>query len=223
MFLKNIIKNNCYALYIAAFIYNCINFSLKRNLFRTNKIINKGAFLKNINIHIEGKYNYITIAPFSRLKNCKIYIKGDNCKITIGGGKTHITNTTLWCEDNNSSIIIGKDFTIESGHIASTEGCKIEIGDDCMFSNNIEIRNGDSHSIISLENQKRINQSCNIKIGNHIWLTAGVTVLKGVEIADDIVIGNKAIITKSLNEKNSIYAGIPAKLIKTNISWSREK
>lgn len=223
MNIKHFIKNNHYALYIVAFLYNSINFSLKRYFFSSNKIINKGTFIKRSNIHIEGKHNYIFIAPFTRLRNCEIYIKGDNCKIIIGGGNAHINNTTLWCENNNSSIIIGKDFTIESGHIASMEGCKIEIGDDCMLSNNIEIRNGDSHSIISLESQKRINQSCNIKIGNHVWLTAGVTILKGVEIADNTIIGNKAMVTKSLNEKNAIYAGIPAKLIKTKVNWNRDK
>ena len=45
---------------------------------------------------------------------------------------------------------MGKDFTMEGGHIASTEGEKIVIGNDCMFSNDIEIRNGDSHTIIDI-------------------------------------------------------------------------
>lgn len=71
-------------------------------------------------------------------------IRGNNCSITISK-HCILNNLELWIEDDGSIINIGEYTTIEGGHIASTEEMSISIGKDCMFSHNIEIRNGDSH------------------------------------------------------------------------------
>ena len=110
-----------------------------------------------------------------------------------GGGR--VANASLYIEDDNSSIKIGRKFSMESGHIASTEGRIIAIGDDCMFSNDIEIRNGDSHAILELESRVRTNEAKDVKIGNHVWLTAHTRVLKGSYIPDDCIIGNSSIVS----------------------------
>ena len=46
-----------------------------------------------------------------------------------------------------------------------------------------------------------------------------MTVLKGTRIADDCVVGTKSLVTKDCSESYSIYAGIPAKKVKTNVTW----
>lgn len=73
-----------------------------------------------------------------------------------------ISNTSFCCEDDGSTIIIGNDFTMEGGEIAAIEGCKVEIGADCMFSAGIDIRNGDSHVLLSKATGQRINESHDI-------------------------------------------------------------
>ena len=52
-----------------------------------------------------------------------------------------------------------------------------------------------------------------INIGNGCWIGAGVTILPGVTIGDGTVIGAGAVVTSNC-ENNSIYAGVPAKLIR---------
>ena len=52
-------------------------------------------------------------------------------------------------------------------------------------------------------------------LGNHEILD----VLKGVNIADNSVIGCMSVCTKKEYLSNSIYAGSPARLIKTDIHW----
>lgn len=184
-----------------------------------NRIIVKGAFLHNTKITIKGKNNSIKISPENRLKNCLIYIKGDNCLINIDN-HCSLKNLELWIEDNNSEIIIGNRTTIESGHIASTEGQSIKIGNDCMFSHRIEIRNGDSHSIFDFTSKERINKAQSITIGNHVWLGADSKILKGVTISDGAIISTCAVVTKDVGS-NQIFAGVPARKIKDNINWSR--
>lgn len=42
--------------------------------------------------------------------------------------------------------------------------------------------------------------------------------MKGVEILEDTVVAYGTCVTKSLGEKNVILAGVPAKIVKRNIS-----
>jgi len=42
-------------------------------------------------------------------------------------------------------------------HIAVTENSKVLIGEDCMLANDIDIRTGDSHSVIDMETGERLN------------------------------------------------------------------
>lgn len=219
--LTQLMKQYPFLMDLIAFIYNLIH---KNNAWKYKSvIIAKGVFLKNVKFSITGKNNKIIIGRKARLRDCKIKIYGNNCLLKIGGGSTIISKTSFWLQDDNCEITIGRDFTMESGHIASTEGDSITIGNDCMFSNDIEIRNGDSHSIIRVNTDDRINWAESVTIGNHVWLTAHVRVLKGSCIADNSIIANSSIVTNQLNVPNAIYGGTPAKMLKTDINWDRDR
>ena len=92
-----------------------------------------------------------------------------------------------------------------------------------MFSGDVEIRNGDSHSIIDCESRTRINHAKDVTIGNHVWLTAHVRVLKGSNIPSRSIIGNSSVVSSKFDLGNSIYGGIPCKFIKEGIDWDRNK
>ncbi len=97
----------------------------------------------------------------------------------------------------------------------------IEIGDDCMFSNNIIVRTSDSHPIYN-EEEIRVNSPKSVKLGNHVWIAPQTTILKGVTIEENVIIGSKSLVTKDI-EANCLCAGVPAKVIKKQIKWTREK
>jgi acetyltransferase-like isoleucine patch superfamily enzyme len=92
-----------------------------------------------------------------------------------------------------------------------------------MFAYDIDVRTGDSHSILEIESGKRINYAADVRIGDHVWVASHVMILKGVNILDDCIIGAGSVVTRSVDEKNVIYAGNPARVVKKNISWSRER
>ncbi len=52
-----------------------------------------------------------------------------------------------------------------------------------------------------------------VRIGNNVWLGEGVSVLKGVTIGDNSIIGAASVVNHSI-PPNSIAVGIPAKVIK---------
>lgn len=158
----------------------------------------------------------VVIGNLARFRNCSFSVSGKNSKIIIGGGKTVVANSSFCCEDDDSIIVI---FTMEGGEMVSIEGKKVIIGDDCMFSAGIDVRNGDSHVILN-KTGDRINESDDIQIGNHVWLTRHVSVLKGAKIADGSIVGHSSVVTGDCSRPHSIYAGIPARFIKDGIVWS---
>ncbi|CAM9023976.1 unnamed protein product [Wickerhamomyces anomalus] len=52
-----------------------------------------------------------------------------------------------------------------------------------------------------------------IIIGNRVWLGANVTVLAGVHIGDNVVVGANSVVTKDI-PANSVAVGIPARVVK---------
>ncbi len=90
-----------------------------------------------------------------------------------------------------------------------------------MFSSGIIISTTDYHSVISKDDGVRVNDSKDIVIGNHVWLGRNVCVLKGVTIADDIVVGMGSMVSRSLELEHSVYAGSPARRIKSDVTWIR--
>lgn len=57
-----------------------------------------------------------------------------------------------------------------------------------------------------------------IKIGNHVWIGTRVTILKGVTVGDNAIIAAGAVVTHDV-PANSIVAGVPAKVINSNVNW----
>jgi acetyltransferase-like isoleucine patch superfamily enzyme len=51
------------------------------------------------------------------------------------------------------------------------------------------------------------------KSGDRVWIGANVTILKGVTIGNDAVVGAGSVVTKDIPEK-AIAVGVPAKVIK---------
>lgn len=70
-----------------------------------------------------------------------------------------------------------------------------------MFSNDVEIRNGDSHSIVDMHTKKRINSASSVEINDHVWLTAHVRVLKGSVIPSNSIVANSGVVTSKFYTK----------------------
>jgi serine O-acetyltransferase len=83
----------------------------------------------------------------------------------------------------------------------------------------------------------RIGENCNLyqgvtigkqpmgtkapRIGNNVYIGAGAKVIGDVDIADGVVIGTNAVVTKSITEPNITVAGVPARKISNRGSQGR--
>ena len=186
--------------------------------------IDTSARLNNCKIDIIGDSNEITIEADSLLNNVVIFIRGNQNKIRISREVKFNRGGELWIEDEHCELFIGEHTTFEETHIAVTEpNSKITIGKDCMFANDIDVRTGDSHSIIDAKSNERINHAKNVTIADHVWVGAHSSILKGSIIAENTVVATRSVVTKDFNEKGVLLAGIPAKVIKQNINWDRKR
>ena len=188
-----------------------------------NKINISDSIVKNANFDICGENNTITIDSETIAENLTFHVRGSNHQIHIGKNCRFTRGGTIWIEDEECNLFIGDNNYIVKADITIVESnSSIEIGSDCMFANDIDIRNSDSHSIINLDNGMRINPAKDIKIEDHVWIGAYSKILKGVTICKDSVVGIGSVVTKNV-PNNTVVAGIPAKVVKENTTWDSQR
>lgn len=164
-------------------------------------IIDAGCYLDNVVIHMIGNNNTIRFGKNVHIgPGCSFWTEGNNCKISIGENTTFTQMVHFNAQEDNSEIICGKD---------------------CMFSNTIIVRTSDSHAIIDTETHKRINPAKNVIIGDHVWIAPSTTIMKGANIGANTIIGSHTLVTKNI-PSNVLAVGMPAKIVKEDITWSRE-
>lgn len=85
-------------------------------------------------------------------------------------------------------------------------------------------RTGDSHSILDQQGGKRINFSEDINIGDHVWISNSVKILKGVKIENNSIVGMGAILSSGDYPAHSVIGGIGyGKVLKTGINWTFQR
>jgi len=178
-----------------------------------------------ISSKIKGKNNVIQYENKTYFRKVKIKIFGNNNTVKIkNGAYLHNVKMQIGFKDapiNNCSIIIGKNSSINGCSMFLGESkSKILIGNDCMFSFNIEINCTDTHSIFD-ENGKLINQGESIVIGDKVWICKNVTFMKNTNIPNGCIVAQGSIVTRKFDKENCVIAGNPAKVVKENIHWSR--
>lgn len=134
-------------------------------------------------------------------------------KLIIGNG------SVIRVMDKNSLLSFGKNCIISGG---TSIICKerIEIGDNSLLSWDILMMDTDYHHIIDTSGTI-INQAKPISIGDHVWIGCRCTILKGIEISDNVVIAANSTITSSVSTQNCIIGGHgqSIQVLKENINW----
>lgn len=179
-----------------------------------------GYYLKT---RLLGINNTITIGSNCYINFPEVIMSGENNSIIIGD-RCHIgPNCSFRLEGRNLCINIenGCSFNSSVHFCAQEENVCIHVGSDCMFSSNISIRTSDSHPIIDSISGQRINPPGCVTIDNHVWVAPDSKIMKGVHIGSGSIIGSDAVVTKSV-PMNCMVAGVPAKIVKTDVSWCRE-
>ena len=212
-----------YSGFLSKVYYYLMNNRIKGR--RDNLIKLHNVFLRGLRVRFYGKGNEVILggAKTSAIINLHLEIHGSNHKVIIDGG-VGARDLTIYCADENCLVHVKEDTQIAGKtELAVMEGTKIEVGRDCLFSANITLRAGDSHSVIDASTGERINHSKDIIVGDHVWIGNTVIVTKGTVIGDNSVVATGSVVAGKTFPANSAIGGNPAKVIKEGVNWKAEK
>ncbi len=171
------------------------------NVVKIDKSINESK----IDLRINGNYNLVTIyQPFA--------IK--SLSISIGN---HIPA-------HSAEMVVGEGFSIEGGgsFLLYNSGNKLNIGKNCMFSNMVTIRCGESpHLLFDRVTGDYLDISDGVSVGDHVWVGEKCYLTKRVQIPSECVIAACSVVTKKFDQSHSVIAGNPARVVRENIEWVR--
>lgn len=181
-------------------------FGLKRNAIQINT--NPRFAMINFGSQNTAKKGILTG------KKTTIYIEDGGT--IVFDGEASIGRGSSLCA-SGGMITIGNKFSCNANCFIYCQN-RITIGEDVLLGWNINIRDNDGHPLTD-ENGLIINPSKEIIIGNCVWIASYVDILKGVSLPDGTVVGTRSLVTHSVDKKNTLIAGIPAKIIKEQIFW----
>ena len=180
------------------------------------------ARLHGAQIEIRGNRNVIRVHPTCKLVNVSFRLIGDDLRIELGERVEFSRWGHFLLMGQGAEIRLGEHTTVESARFIAHSGTVLEVGPDCMFAYDVEVRTSDEHSILDATSGARINLDESVCIGRHVWLGARSVVLKGVRIGDDSIIATGSIVSRDVG--NGVVAGgIPAREIKDGVTWDRRR
>ena len=114
--------------------------------------------------------------------------------------------------DYGFNISVGKNFFANFNMVVLDEA-RVVFGDNVFIGPNCGFYTA-GHPIDSIERNKGLEFARPIIVGNNVWIGANVTVVPGVTIGDNCVIGAGSVVTKDIPD-NTVAVGNPCKVIKS--------
>lgn len=105
------------------------------------------------------------------------------------------------------NVTIGKGVTVMPGCLMMSAG-GITIDDGAMIAANVQLISN-NHDLY----ERQVITCKPVRIGRNAWIGAGATVLPGVTVGDNAVVGAASVVTRDV-EPDTIVAGNPARMIK---------
>ena len=101
-------------------------------------------------------------------------------------------------------IRIGREGFLNGCHLSAKAG--LDIGHRVWIGPGSRVFDSDQHDLDS----ERVQRIEPVVIGDHCWVASDVTILRGVEIGEQSVVGARSVVTKSM-PPHTLALGIPAK------------
>ena len=122
-------------------------------------------------------------------------------------------NICVW---GGGGVKIGERCVFRDPHsvrIDMTRPCLVTIGDDVDINVNFTILTHDwcSHVFRNLYHDF-LNSSGRVSIGNNVYIATDVTILKGVSIGDNCIIGAGSMVNRSI-PAGSVAVGVPCRVV----------
>lgn len=154
--------------------------------------------------------------------NLAIFMRlGHQSEIHFGTNSCGVWDIRSW--HGSKFILSGNNILANGVKCVLEPNSQVNIGQDCMFSDEVLIQCGSQHSVISLDDKRQINVDKSIvNIGDHVWLGRRSTIISSsreLDVGDGSILGISSTLTKSI-PATSLAVGSPASVVKEKVSWS---
>lgn len=138
---------------------------------------------------------------------------GKNVQIGVLSSPVFYSHYTyLEAREVSSEIIIGDNVAISNAFSIECNS-RVIIENDVLIGSCCSIMDNDGHDLAIDKRNNGNPKMAPIHIQQNVFLGSNVSILKGVTIGKNSIIGNGSVVTKSIPE-NVIAAGNPAKVIR---------
>lgn len=180
------------------------------------KLIYKSLFYKALSV---ARFFLLRLYYLKRFHATELSMVGEGCGIYIFKSGTIKCAGRIILDDHvqlhaRGELLIGDRFCINQySRIVAHE--RIEIGNNVTIGQGVAILDHDHH--FEKQNGKLIldgYQTAPVKLGDNIWIGDKCTILKGVTIGDNVVIGAHSLIHRDV-PANVVVGGSPFKILKS--------
>lgn len=167
-------------------------------------------------IVLNGK---LIVTPFAYGSSLSSIIIGCNATVICEGDFVIGDDVRIIVSDDARLEIDGKKYSSGSGITCQSKILVrkfVKIGADTIVSWGTFITDSDHHPVAG------VIQTYDTVIGEHVWLAAGVQVLKGAHIGKGSIVAAQSVVIRGDYPERVLLAGAPAKVKGMAQEWARE-
>ena len=194
-----------------------VRFFLKSGLFRTTRNLFQVTIHKRTKLTLGSGFSVCGTSRLHVGDDKGHFPRGTHSSLRIGDGAkiSLLGDQRLF---SGHQIDIGPSAEIQFGGGYINHDAKIScyhrlvVGRGTIVGEDVCIMDSDSHLLVGSA------RPTEILIGSHVWIGAGVTILKNSILHDGVVVAAGSVVSGEF-PCNSLVAGVPAKVIRENVKW----
>ena len=130
-----------------------------------------------------------------------------------------VVTAPFYC-DYGFNVSVGKNF-YTNHNCTILDGAPVTFGDNVFIAPNCVISTA-GHAIDSEQRSRGLEIARPIRVGNNVWIGANVSILPGVTIGDNTIIGAGSVVNKDI-PAGVIAVGNPCRVIRKITEKDKEK
>jgi len=132
-------------------------------------------------------------------------------RLVLGEHVTLYGGVHFFLDGEGAEVHVGRE-TYLNRRVEITCKSRVTIGAGCAISWDVLITDTDYHRLDDT------SDTAPVTIGDHVWIGARATVLKGVTIGDGAVVAAGAVVTREV-PAGALVGGVPATVLREGVSW----